>query len=324
MIVRFKSQHNLARGTKTDIILLLLLIIFLCVFSGCTTFSTMTKATHDVTADLDSSGKHLKKTIGIATFGYRTFPLDFSLEDAFQKMLVDETASECPNLLLITSSSPSLPNVLRYPPRYASGKIDNFTLAKKARNAGLNAIVIGSPVDVNESFEEKGLLWFKDTHSFVRVQIEVNAYDTSTGAKLLDENVIYKIEMNPEDMEKIRKKNYESNPGLNEAMIRMAKKISEKLCEEVTIQPWKSYITSVSENRVSLSSGSKVGLKPGDVLEIRESEDIIAGANNQRFYIPGDKIGEIELTLVNPDRSDGRITTSAKDISVGDIVQYKD
>ena len=102
------------------------------------------------------------------------------------------------------------------------------------------------------------------------------------------------------------------------------KKISGKLCEEVTIQPWKSYITSVSGNRVSLSSGSKVGLKPGDVLEIRESEDIIAGANNQRFYIPGDKIGEIELTRVSPDRSDGRITTSAKDISVGDIAQYKD
>jgi hypothetical protein len=283
----------------------------------------MTKATHNVAADLNTSGKFLKKTVGIATFGYKTFPLDFDLDESFQKILVQAIKSECSDLLLVTPDKRLPSDVLKVPPRHASGKIDNYLLAQKGKQAGLNAIVVGSPVDVNETFEEKGVLWFKDTHHVVRIQLAVDVYDTATGTKLLGENLIRKIELNPVEMDKIKKKKYQNIPELKAAMNNMAEEIAEKLCREVNMQPWKSFVTSVRGKQISLFSGSKTGLKAGDILKVRDNEATIEGTDGQRFCIPGKFIGEIQITRVNPDHSSAVLITG-KDISVGDTILYKE
>jgi len=323
MTICYTNPNALSHRTLATISPIMVLLLFLSVASGCTTFSTMTKATHTVAANAGTAGKHLNKIIGIAVFGYKTFPVDFSLEDTFQNILVKEIRSACPKLVVITPDDTSSPEVLKYPPRYASGKIDNFVLSQKGRQVGLNSIVVGSPIDVSEAFEEKGHLWFKDTHNFLRFQIETDVYDTATGAKLLGENVICKIEMNPAYMDKIKEKNYMIIPEFNEAMITVAGQIAEKLCDEVAFQPWKGYVTEVVDKQITLSAGYKTGLKAGDILEIYDSKDAIEGVDSQRFYLSGKKTGEIKITYVNPDHSNA-ILISGKDISAGDVALFKD
>jgi len=283
----------------------------------------MTRATRDVAEDLNTSGRHLRKTVGVATFGYKTFPLDFDIDNEFQTILVEEIESECRDLLLLTPESDSISDVLKYPPRHASGKIDDYLLSQKGRQAGLNAIVVGSPVDVNEAFEEKGVLWFKNTHNFARIQLEVDVYDTATGTKLLGENLARKIQLDPSGMEKIKKKDYQNIPELSSAMKHMAGEIAEKLCREVTMQRWKSFVASVAGKQITLSSGNKTGLKVGDILEIQNYENIITGVDNQKYSIPGEIVGEIKITRTKPDRSNA-ILISGKDVAVGDMVLYKE
>ena len=314
-----KSKAQLCRIIMTVLSVMFLLIMT----SGCGIFSTLTQTTREIADEANRSGQHLNKKVGIAAFGYGAFPMDFSLERSLQTSLIEEIRTECPEIELITQAATAEANLLVSLPRHASGKINSFQLSRKARKFGMNAIITSPPVDIREEIEEKGLLWFKNTHNYARLNASIDLYDTSTGTKLLGDSFIRNIEMDAASLEKIRRKQFSNEPALNEALLDISNEAAEKICDSVRVQRWSGYIISVQGNQVSISSGSNTGLIIGDTLDVYTSKETVKGVDNQEFYLSGEKIGEVRITSVTPDQAIAQIV-NGKGISPDDLLIYKE
>jgi len=98
--------------------------------------------------------------------------------------------------------------------------------------------------------------------------------------------------------------------------------IGSEICYTVKDQPWTGFITKVEEDRYTISSGSEIGLKQGDILEVFDSSRIIEGIGGQRFFTPGLQIGEIEIVEISQDQSKASLV-SGKNILKGSTVRRK-
>jgi hypothetical protein len=111
-------------------------------------------------------------------------------------------------------------------------------------------------------------------------------------------------------------------PMLNETLNELLSEIGKEICLTVKDQPWTGFITEAAQDRFTISSGSRIGLKTGDILEVFDSSRIIEGVGGQRFITPGLQIGEVEIVAVTPDKSEARLVTG-KDIVKGSAVRRK-
>lgn len=225
-------------------------------------------------------------------------------------------------MVLVTSEDETYADLLNSPPRHASGRINNYQLSQKARKLGLNAIITGAPVDIHEEIEETGILWFKGTENFARINVSIDIYDTSTAAKLLGDNIIRKIETDIAGLDNIRARAYDRINGLVEMLQDAADEAADKTCKAIREQSWRGYLISVDEYRIALSSGKLAGLAVGDVLDVYSNQDTIEGAEGQRFYLPGQKIGEIRITDLADNRAEA-VLISGADLAEGDLVKAK-
>ena len=85
-------------------------------------------------------------------------------------------------------------------------------------------------------------------------------------------------------------------------------------------QPWDGYITEINGDRYVVPSGTNVGLETGDILEVFDSSRTMEGVGGQRFFIPGLKIGEIEVVTIAENRLEAKLV-SGKQIKKGSTVR---
>jgi hypothetical protein len=208
------------------------------------------------------------------------------------------------------------------PPKLKSGHLDNYSLALIGRQLGFSAIVTGSLEDIRFNDELQGILWIKDTHHFVEVVIRVEVNDARTATKLLDYKFTNEVEIEDLDYQMIQQNDRVRLPMLNETLSQLLAEIGSEICQTVKDQPWTGFITKADADRFSISSGSEIGLKVGDVLEVYDSSRIIEGVGGQRFITPGLQIGEIEIVTITAQTSEARLI-SGKDIIKGSTVRRK-
>ncbi|MBU4185582.1 MAG: hypothetical protein KKC23_05165 [Proteobacteria bacterium] len=270
--------------------------------------------------DIKTPAGDLKKKVGITFFENRTLGAVNNFEKIFHTKLAETIKETCPDILIIKPGDTGYPDQMAVPPKLASERIDNLVLAKTGRKLGLNAIVTGSLIDISGNKESKGILWFKDTHNFIRFQIAVEVYDTETGAKIFDDSFDDEIEVDELDLNNFRTGNANEIPALTDALLNASIPIGEKICDAVSIQPWKGYVISSVEDKIIISSGKRSGLILGDKLEVYDSGNIFEGKDSQKFLIPGPKIGEIKITALYPDKAEATLI-SGKSITVGSVVK---
>lgn len=305
------------------VVLLLFGVIFLVLITGCSTVTTVKKATKGMIHNISAPDDNLTKKIGITLFENNTLFHDQQFSKNFVNYLAANMKEECSGILMVQPADAEHPDYLLEPPKEASGRIDNFQLAKTARNLGLNAIVTGALISISSNQKEKGLLWFKDNHEYVQVQVAIAVYDTETGAKIMDESFIQEVEVEELDFEESGK-NPETNATIfKEAFEKVASSISEAVCETVKFQPWRGFLTAVNDNEIIISSGERVGLKPGDILEVYDISNVFQGAQGQRFFVPGLKTGEVEITAVSADKAEAVVVSGDK-IKPGSSVRPKE
>ncbi len=315
---------NNSTRSKYIIFTLCFFLIAMFTIAGCSGFSNVKLATKIATDKIADKFKtsNLTKKIGIGTFENRTIFAGHDIEESIQKNIVAAIEKKCPDIILEKPGDVGHTGFLEAPHKNSLGRIDNLVLARSGRELGLNAIVTGGLMDVREKQEERGLFWFKDVHNFIEIVIAVEVYDTETGAKLLNESYIYESEIDMTEVELIRENRPIEIPTVNKAVVRATKILGEKICLAVLHSRWKGFIGSMSDNKIILASGSDVGLKSGDILEVNDNRMILNGANGEKFYLPGQKKGEIRLTAVFPDRSEA-VAVSNNGIRTGDSVQIK-
>ena len=305
------------------VVLLLFWVIFLTLIAGCSTVTTIKKATKGMVHNISAPDNNLTKKIGITLFENKTLSPDQQFDKNFVNYLAANIKAECSDILVVQPADAEQPDYLLEPPKEASGRIDNFQLAKTGRNLGLNAIVTGALISISSNQKKEGLLWLEDIHEYVQVQIAIAVYDTETGAMILSENFIHEVEVEAFDFEALGKNSEANEIFFKEAFEKVASSISEAVCDAVKFQPWRGFLTAVNDNEIIISSGNRVGLKQGDILEVYDISNVFQGAQGQRFFVPGLKTGEIEITAVSADKAEAVVVSGDK-IKPGSSVRPKE
>jgi hypothetical protein len=302
---------------------ILLLPLYIPLITGCSTFSSMKKKTNRIIRDYKAPDEDLKRRVGIAFFKNKTPFVGKGFEENFVKDLVEAIKTSCQDILILEPYDSGYPDYLVNLPTKTSGLIDNFDLAKTGRHLGLNAVVTGALIDIKNHKKTRGILWFKNVHNVVQVQVMTEVYDTLTGAKLLDKSYTHEIQLEDVFYDSIDRTSEISTHTVNEALKSIAEDMGENICDVIVLQPWKGFITSTFAEKVVISSGEKVGIAPGDIFEVYNCNGVFTGVKKHQFFVPGLKTGEIKITKVYPDRAEG-VCFSGQNIQPGCSIRPKD
>ncbi|MDM8541396.1 hypothetical protein QUF90_09930 [Desulfococcaceae bacterium HSG9] len=302
-----------------------LLIALLFISYGCTTVSKfgtdISKKTKKVLQNIKAPKRNLNKKIGFILFENKTLFKNNNLETVFTKRLGESVKQHCPSVTVVMPEDKDFPDILTGMPRHPSGRIDNMVLANMAKQLGLSAIVTGSLHDISEGAEEKGILWFKDTHNFISTKLIVEVFDSQSAAKLLDNVYVHESEVGETEYEMMKARKADGLPELDIALENIAITMGGEICNKIAKQPWRAYIVEVNEKTATISSGSQVGVKYGNLFDIFSSGTILKGAAGQRFHAPGHKIGELKITDVKPGKAQAFLTDGK--MKQGDYIKFK-
>jgi hypothetical protein len=287
------------------------------------TTKTIKRTTRSITRTIRLDDRDLLRTIDIFNFENNSPGESRQFEEVFHKGLPEYINNSCPGVLMVEPEAGSILRVLKTPPKLKTGITDNYSLALLGRQLGLNAIVVGSLDDIRIMDEIRGVWVTKDTHHILQVFIRVEMIDTRTATKLLDNTFERRIEIDDIDYQMIKQSNKISLPDLNVTLNRLLTDVGDSICDTIRDQPWTGFITKTDGDKFYVSSGSRIGLKVGDVLEVFDSSRIIEGLAGQRFITPGLKIGEIEIVSITENKSEARLI-EGEGIIAGSAVRRKD
>jgi hypothetical protein len=313
----FRSTNKFITTFRYECILLFSLI-YIFLFAGCSSLSSKNRKSGNLTIQISNPAKK----VGIAIFENKTSFKDRSYEKIFQEYLIESITDSCSDILLVKPGDAEYPDFLVKVPMNEAGSIDNVRLTQLGRQAGMNAIVTAEIMGIIGKEEKRGILFFKDLHQFIYFQVKIEVYDTGTGVKLIDERYSEEIEIDKLELELLKKKEVVSMSEVDDVFLKISEDIGEKICNAVNTIPWQGYITAVTENNITISSGKKVGLVPGAVLEVFTTGEIIEGVDGHRFFTPGRKTGEVKLTAVYTDSCEAVFYTG-NDIIEGCSVKIK-
>jgi urease beta subunit len=308
----------------------LILLTGFFIFIGCSTTQkvvekttkTVTRTTRDISRKIALSDEDLKRKVGMFNFGNNILRKTQNFQEIFHKGLPEYLNDHCPGIILLNPSARGLLNTLKEPPKLKSGLIDGYALTILGRQLGLNAVVTGSLEDIRVIDELQGVLWTKDTQHLVLVFIRVEVFDTRTATKILDNTFDRRIEIDDLEYRMIQENEHIKLPELNETLNRLLTDIGDSICDAIRDQPWDGYITEIDGDRYLIPSGTEVGLEPGDILEVFDGSRIMEGVGGQHFFVPGLKIGEIEIVAITQDRLEAKLV-SGENIKKGSTVRRK-
>jgi len=308
---------------------LILLTVFFTVL-GCDTSQTVvrkttetiTQAARDISRKIALSDEDLKRKVGILEFENNMLQKAQNFQEIFHRSLPDYLSGQCQGIILSNPAAGGLLNELKEIPKLKSGLIDGYALAILGRQLGLNAIVTGSLEDIRIIEDSQGILWTKDKVHLVQIFIRVEVFDTRTATKILDNTVDRRIEVDDLDFQMTQGGEQIQLPEINETLNLMLIDIGDRICNAVRDQPWDGFITEINGDRYVVPSGTNVGLETGDILEVFDSSRTMEGVGGQRFFIPGLKIGIIEVVAIAEDRLEAKLV-SGESIKKGSTVRRK-
>ena len=311
--------------------LIVMLPTLLLILTGCSTTQTVvekttkgvTRTTRDISRKLVLSDEDLKRKIDIINFENNTRQKSQNFQDIFHKGLPEYLNDQCPGIMLSKPTDKAgLRNSLKKAPKLETGIIDGYTLTLLGRQLGLNAIVTGSLEDIRIIDEMQGVLWTKETQHLLLVFIRVEVFETRTATKILDNTFDRQIEIDDLEYQMIRENKKIKLPEFNDTLNRLLTDVGDSICDAVRDEPWDGFITNINGDRYIIPSGTDVGLESGDILEVYDSSRTMEGVGSQRFFIPGLKIGEIEIVSITKDSLEAKLI-AGEDIKTGSTVRRK-
>jgi hypothetical protein len=291
------------RKKRTGWLVIWALVVPLIV--GCTLYRDLKNATRDISAFPERHDKNLRKKVVVAVFTNQSAFKTERFEQLFQRVFLETFTEDCAKSLVLKPGDPEFPSFLSPLTGDTSGRIDGIKLALAGRKMGANLIVTGTVLDISTKEEKRGLWWFRKTHSYIQLQMSVTAYDTETGAKVIDESLTDEIEVDEADLQAVKDGAQIRLEELDEAFHDVAEELGVLTCEAVQEMPWTGFVVSTGE-KIRISAGTASGIRPGAVLDVFDTGRVIAGVDNQRFFVPGNKLGQIEVTAVFPDSAEAR------------------
>lgn len=305
----------------------LLALWLMAFFSGCTAIRDAAKGTVRAVGDtsrkvagaLTPSSSDLKHKI--ALIGTENQPAAGSSEFSahFRKRLTELLQSECRGSVV----DEALGDVLKTPPRLASGQVDGYALALMGRPRGLNFFVIGTLSDVRLMDEKTGFWLWRDTRYKIRAVLRVEVVDSATGTKVLDESLSDEAVIDELRHEQLQAGGALPFREIEPVLKRMLPDAGSRICEALGRQPWQGFIVAAGEGgRITVSSGSAVGLSAGRGLDVYARGSVVESKDGRRFFQPGDRVGEARVASVSSDQADAILSQPAT-VGPGGTVRLK-
>jgi hypothetical protein len=262
----------------------------------------------------------LRKSMGMAAFENKTVYALVDFQETLRNHLAGALQRNCSGLIILKNDDENYPSGFEKLPRLSSGSMDSFKLCETGRELGLTAIMTCSITDIKTSDELRGILLWKDSYPAVSLTVHVDVLDVETGTKLLNESFTHKKYSDEIEMESIKSGKVEP-AFLKEAFGHIAGEAGKKVCEIMQRESWKGYVSSVSGDKVTISSGSNMGVAQGKAFDVF-GNSLIVGMHGQRFLVPGAKTGEVKITGVFDDSAEASIV-SGDSIREGNTVRAK-
>jgi len=294
--------------------LIIFLFCFFPILSGCGPKSHEALSVKTV-YDLDIKNNYHKK-IGIIFS--QNDQLSEDVDKELLNFLIEDIKDNCKNVSFILPDNALYPDFLSNPPQLENGEIDTFSLSNYAKRDGYDMVMDCSFLEINVLQKEKGALWFKNEQSYIRAHSMVTIYDTYTCVKLLSENSISEVKITESDADTFKTSGTIPDKFLDEVIKNHAESFNKKVCDSINTSHWKCEIISVAGKKVRISRGKTSGILEGDIFEVFDIGHMIENIDNQKFLVPGYKIGEIEISKVFGDKAEG-VLLSETPIKEGDI-----
>jgi len=311
------------KGLSYCIFVICSVVLFSFLLGGCASLHEAKKSSAKLIRRLipfkssKTTHAYLKKKLGLTRFENKTQYTELNFDTSFQNALLKTLETSCPTTHLVLLGDPGFPTFLINLPLNSAGKIDSFVLAQKAKPHGFNAILNASLLGIRNKPEKKGfrwfrglLPWFNDSRMMLEVQVAAEMFDTESGAKLMDEVFLHEIEVNQTDLEDSQNTKIRNLDVLNEMLDEIADAMSEKICDTIRPLPWVGFVLRADANQIIISGGEKAGLKPGQLFEVFNTSRVMQGADGQRFYLRGEKTGEIRIKIVHENKAEAVIVSS--------------
>ena len=307
-------SFNVCLSRCTALLAGIFLLAGLPLLSGCTHGSSADRAFDKLSGKFITSVSRFNKKIMLVPFinvSNHDYP-QFSI--VFNQNLNARLDKSCPDLLYISDNEGDIPDVLASIPKLPSGNIDNLLLAQTGRQLGLNAIVIGAILNIYKEEKSGGVWLFVRVERSIYVTMNVKIYDTETGTKVLDKFFSRKTKVNKAVYDRLGAEN--TAPPLKiieKALIFLAREAGEEICYQMDEQPFKTYVESIDDEKITIKAGQNAGIRNGALLSVFGAGEIINGQGGHRFYIPGQKTGAIKISSVQSNTSEGYIVNGRVD-----------
>ncbi|MBU1181107.1 MAG: hypothetical protein KKE00_00115 [Proteobacteria bacterium] len=305
-------------GVNTAVFLIIFSLFFLA--AGCSLFSAGTKS--NGTDILKPSGSNLIKRIALTKFENNSFIGQDEFEAIFQNNLFAKFEKACPGISLIKPEETGNNFLSGKLPKTASGRIDSFKITEAGREAGINAIITGSLIDIAGVEEIRSFLWFERSKSFARIDMIINIYDVATGTKIYEESIKQHIEIAEHEYDALMGKTPKCVMEFKDTITDALFLIGKSVCKEIKKQPWHGFVISVQESGITISSGENAGLKTGMVFDAYDAGKIISGAGGQKFFMPGQKTGTVKIVNVFRNKAEAVVLTG-DNIKAGSVLKIK-
>jgi hypothetical protein len=324
MIHILKSpRHRLSLHLVAVLIGFLSLAYMGCSYRGTVdkTAETVTKTTEKIKRTIRFSDDDLQRMATIIGFENKSLYHGNDFTQLFLKGIPEYLNNECDDVSVPDSDSDQSLEGFQQLPLLENGEVDNYALALIGRQLGLNAIITGSLDDIGILDELQGMIW-KDSHHLIQILVSVEVFDTESGSKILDHSFSRKVEIEELDYELMRSEGKMILPDLNETLTDLLGEIGETICWSIEDQAWSGFVIAVDDDTLTLSAGSDAGLAPGDEFDVYDTSRVLEGLSGQRFFVRGQKIGEIKITEVETDKARAAIVTN-RGIKPGSSVRVK-
>ncbi len=295
-----------------------LLLALVLLVSGCGISASYRSADKKTIRDYHTSNAY-RKRIGVLVLTNTTTFTSDRISAPFMETLLAGLKSEVPKAQILLPGDTENTPFLWEPPRIANGDIDVFGFSAQARQAGLNAVMSPILMDIRVSKEDSGFWFLRDLSYILQIQTAAAVYDTITGARLSLGILTDTIDITKKQYEMVKQGQEVAVDGLVEIAKEMGTQLGEQMGAAIKASPWVTSVVGLDGDRCVLPAGGAVGIEAGDRFSVLDAGSVLTGLNDQRYIVPGSKIGEMTITQATERQSLGQATAGSPP-PVGSIV----
>ncbi|MBU0514291.1 MAG: hypothetical protein KJ621_05910 [Proteobacteria bacterium] len=192
-------------------------------------------------------------------------------------------------------------NVLTLPPVPVGGINDWYAekIVIAGRKAGVNVVIFGMVSDLAVSTQLVGLWGFREPAPFLRVEMEVRAYNMADETLIARYSRRGELEMTDIERMLMQRGKLPLGEGVDQMIFKLCQRLARDLKSGLKRIPWTGFVVRRQGKYVVLAIGRDTGVRRGSGFEVFGPGEPIKTATGRTYRIPGTLIGRVRVVSVH-------------------------